>query len=135
MKKITRGLLLLLPLAASMLADSCYYDNLQELHPEILLSANCDTTVTMSYATHIAPIMSASCGSKNNSCHNASSAGGGFILADYAGVKNCVESGLFISSIIWDGNAAQMPKNSSAQIDACSIAKIRKWVDAGSPNN
>lgn len=57
------------------------------------------------------------------------------MLADYAGVKNCVESSLFISSIIWDGNAAQMPKNSSAQIDACSIAKIQKWVDAGSPNN
>ncbi|HNL39813.1 MAG: hypothetical protein U0U46_08755 [Saprospiraceae bacterium] len=132
MKKFTWALLLALPLAL-LVADSCYYDNLEEIHPELLLT-DCDTTGTISYQTDIVPIMVGSCGA-NNSCHNTSGAGGGFVLENYAGVKNAVESGLFISAITWDGNASQMPSGSSSKISDCYIAKISKWVASGYPNN
>ena len=61
---------LLFILAALGLTTGCYYDNLEELHPEVLInSGNCDTSGVMSYSTHIAPILKSNCGS-NNSCHN-----------------------------------------------------------------
>lgn len=133
MKKFAWGLLIALPFAVMVLADSCYYDNLQELHPELLLN-ECDTTGVISYQADIVPIMTGSCGA-NNSCHNTSGAGGGFVLENYDGVKNAVESGLFLSAITWDGNAAQMPDGSSTKINDCYIATISKWVASGYPNN
>lgn len=133
MKKFAWGLLFALPFAVMVLADSCYYDNLQELHPELLLN-ECDTTGVISYQADIVPIMTGSCGA-NNSCHNTSGAGGGFVLENYDGVKNAVESGLFLSAITWDGNAAQMPDGSSTKINDCYIATISKWVASGYPNN
>ena len=48
---------------------SCYYDNNEELHPELLLATNCDTSgITISYANDIVPILKGSCGT-TNSCH------------------------------------------------------------------
>lgn len=134
MKKIiwiSSGLLLL---TSALFSGGCYFDNLEELHPELLLNGTCDTTGTMSFTTHIQPILSNSCGS-NNSCHNAQSASGGVILATYAGVKATVTSGKFLSSITWDGNASQMPKDSPTKLSDCSTAKIQKWIDAGANDN
>jgi hypothetical protein len=64
--------------------SGCYRDNLQEITPGAGLSnMNCDTTGTMTYAYHIAPIMSASCGT--STCHGTSNA---YVnLSNYAGVK------------------------------------------------
>lgn len=134
MKKIIWFLPGVVLLAGLLFSGGCYYDNLEELHPEVLLNTNCDTTVTMSYQTHIRPILTNSCGA-NNSCHSAQGAGGGIVLADYAGVKSAVSSGKLVSSITWDGNASQMPQNSPSKLNDCSIAKIQKWVDAGTLNN
>jgi len=134
MKKIigfTSSMLLLIGLWFS---GGCYYDNLQELHPELLLNAECDTASIMSYQTHIQPIMNNSCGS-NNSCHNTQGAGGGIILENYAGVKSAVNSGKLLSAITWDGNASQMPKDSPSKLNDCSIAQIQKWIDAGAIDN
>jgi hypothetical protein len=124
----------LLLLVAALFNTGCYFDNLQELHPELLLDNNCDTTSNMSYQTHISPILNNSCGANNN-CHNTSGAGGGVILETFAGVKSSVESGKLISAIIWDGNASQMPKGSPSKLSDCSIAKIQKWVNAGALDN
>lgn len=133
MKKL-RCIWPLILLLAIGLFTGCYYDNLEELHPELLLNSSCDTSGVMSYQTHIKPIFSASCGA-NNACHNASGAGGGYVLGTYAGVKSAVTSGKLMSSILWDGNASQMPKGSSTQLNACAIAKIQKWIDEGSIDN
>ena len=117
-----------------LFSGGCYFDNLQELHPELLLDNNCDTSATMSFQTHIKPILSNSCGA-NNSCHNTQGAGGGVILETYAGVKSSVTSGKLLSSITWDGNASQMPKSSPTKLSDCSITKIQKWIGAGSLDN
>jgi len=133
MKKITL-FLTGLALVGLLVSSGCYFDNLQELHPELLLNSNCDTTATMSFQTHIKPILSNSCGA-NNSCHNSQSASGSVVLETYAGVASALNSGKLLSSINWDGNASQMPKDSPSKLNNCSIAQIQKWVDAGAPNN
>ncbi len=121
-------------LGISLFQSSCYYDNVQELHPELLLNNDCDTSAVMSYQTHIKPILNNSCGA-NTSCHNSQGAGGGVILDTYSGLKSNVDNGKLMSSILWDGNTSQMPKNSPAQIKDCSIAKIQKWIAAGALEN
>ena len=125
---------ILLFLAEILLPSACYFDNLQELHPELLLNNNCDSSSNMSFQTHIKPILSNSCGA-NNSCHNAQGAGGGYILENYSGVKSAVTSGKLLSSILWDGNANQMPKGSPSKLNECSTSKIQKWIDAGALDN
>lgn len=112
--------------------NSCYYDNYSELHPLAGVNA-CDTTVTMSFSTHIAPILSSSCGS-SNSCHGSSNTSG-VDLSAFAGVNAVALDGRLVSSIIWDGNASQMPQGSSAKISICDQTKIKKWVLAGALNN
>lgn len=134
MKKTIFFLPILMLFAGAIFSGGCYYDNLQELHPQLLLNTDCDTTVTMSFQTHIKPILTNSCGA-NNSCHNTQGAGGGYVFESYAGVKSAANSGKLMSSILWDGNAQQMPKGSPTQLSDCSIAKIQKWVNAGALDN
>lgn len=118
----------------AILFGGCYYDNNQELHPELLLNNTvCDTTITIRYSTDIAPIMSGSCGS-NNSCHNASSSSG-INLGLYSDTRAIALNGILWSAITWDGNAKPMPQGSSARINDCYQARIRKWIDEGAPDN
>ncbi len=132
MKYLSR--LLVLTLAAGLLsAAGCYYDNNQELHPELLLNSGCDTTVTIRLSTDIMPILNGSCGA-NNSCHNTSTTSG-IVLGNYADLRSIALNGILWSSITWDGNALPMPQGSSAQINDCYQAKIRKWIDEGAPDN
>lgn len=106
---------------------SCNYDNLAELHPEI----NCDPT-SVSFASDIVPIISGSCNSLAASCHGPGSTKP---LDTYAGVKLQVDEAKLLSSVIWDGNARQMPEGSSSKIDDCSISKIAQWIADGAQNN
>lgn len=118
------------PLALSL--SSCYYDNFRELHPESALpnAANgCDTSGTMSYSVHIVPIVEANC---TQSCHNGT--GSGHTLTSYADVQNDAANGTFYGSVVQDGTAQAMPQNGS-KLPLCDIVKIKKWVDAGAPNN
>jgi hypothetical protein len=135
MKKIFGLLTGALSIAVLLNLGGCYYDNYEELHPELLLNTGqCDTSGVISYSANIVPILKSNCGS-NNSCHNSTGAGGGVILDNYNDVKSSVNGGRLWSAIVWDGNAAQMPKNSSAQIKACYMAQIYKWINSGAPNN
>ncbi len=88
---------------------------------------HCDTSSTISYLAHIEPILSTSCGA-NNSCHNIQGSSGGVVLENYAGVNSSVVNGKFLSSIIWDGHASQMPKNSPNKLRNCFIVQIQKWI-------
>ncbi len=123
---------ILLLCSATFLA-SCYYDNFAELNPGAELNQVCDTTGTISFATQVQPILANSCNSGSASCH-AAGAISGWDLSDYAGVVNSANNTL-VSSIIWDGNASQMPKNSPTKIDDCSSVTIQLWVSQGMLNN
>lgn len=94
-------------------------------------TSSCDTTA-FTYTAVIKPIMETNC--LGSGCHNATDKKAGYDLSTYAGVKNCVDGGLFVSSIIQDGNASNMPKGGN-KLGTCDITKIQKWVAAGAPNN
>ncbi len=139
MKKILIPIFLFFA-AVSLFTEGCYYDNEAELHPEKYTeqASNCDTTIAMSYATHIKPILNSSCGT-SNSCHSSSNTSG-VQLNTYEGVKSQLttdpcEATKLLSSISWDGCASFMPKNSTAKLNDCYITRIRLWIESGAPNN
>ena len=124
---------ILFAVIAVLAFTACYNDNLSEL----TIGAGdgvttCNSDGVMSFGTDINPILQNYCGSLN-SCHNSTNSSG-VNLSTYTGVKAVVLNGKLISSITWTGSASHMPKNGSKLSD-CTIAKIQKWVDAGSPNN
>ncbi len=125
MKKQTNFIFLL---AFTGLLISCYKDNFGKLHPQLNAASNCDTILAISYSTQIVPII-------NNHCISCHGTGGSFPdLSTYAGVQTSSQSTLY-GSVIWDGSASQMPKNSSSKLPICDLTKIKKWIAAGSPNN
>lgn len=111
----------------------CYYDTEEELYPDSG-SSTCDT-ISVSYATDIVPIVSAKCSTPG--CHAGVNAAAGIALETYVGVKAYLDAdkARFISSIIWDGNASNMPKGASTKMSDCNINTIRAWINAGYPNN
>ncbi len=111
----------------------CYYDTEEELYPDSG-STICDT-VSVSYATDIAPIFNTKCSVPG--CHAGVNAAAGIALETYVGVKAYLDAdkARFISSIIWDGNASNMPKGASSKMSDCNINTIRAWINASYPNN
>ena len=110
---------------------SCYYDNKDQMYPQVVVAA-CDTT-TVNYSTTVTSIMNANC----NSCHStasAASSGAGIVLDTYAGVKVYANNGKLYGSIAQNGAASPMPKN-MAKLDNCTINKIAVWINRGALNN
>ncbi len=122
MKKIY---LSILSIGTICFLNSCYYDNHKELRPEAALpnsTATCDTTNAISYSSQIAPIISSAC----LGCHNP----GNGDLSSHANVAAYTLSGDLYNRVL-TGN---MP-NGGPKLSDCDIAKIKKWLDAGAPNN
>ncbi len=117
----------LLALAAvTIYSSSCYYDNEQELYPQL----NTCHTDSMSYSTNIVPILTNYC----LSCHSASANQGGVNMEGYNQVKTYVSNNKFLQSIRHDNGVSQMPKNAD-KLDSCTIAKVAAWIDQGALNN
>lgn len=93
---------------------------------ECNVTSTCDTNQTITYNNVIKSIMDAYC----VGCHNASSSAGGFALDTYNGVVNCANSGRLVGSIEWQSGFSPMPKGSN-KMNACDIAKIKKWIVTG----
>ncbi|CAN5486130.1 hypothetical protein BH11BAC1_BH11BAC1_17530 [soil metagenome] len=112
----------------------CYYDNMEELHPNF--ATVCDTTsVTISYNTDIIPILTSGCGISDNACHNTDNSASNIGLETYAGVMTQVTpDNLFLKSIVHDPVTSAMPKG-GGKLDECSIMKIESWINHGYLNN
>lgn len=96
----------------------------------------CDTT-NITYNGTVKPLLQNKC----TGCHNASSAGGGYNLTNYAddavgnmGVQSSALNGSLAGSVNYTGSWSNMPKGGS-KLPSCELSKIRIWVDAGAPNN
>ena len=110
---------------------SCYYDNKDQMYPQVVVAA-CDTT-TVNYSTTVKTILNSNC----NGCHSttaAPSSGAGIVLDTYTGVKAYVTNGKLYASMAQNGMASPMPKN-MAKLDACTINKIAVWINRGALNN
>ena len=115
---------------------SCYYDNIEDLHPAPIIipgindstSTGCDTTKAITYTADIKAILYGNCGTSN--CHNGANASNNFVdLNTYSGAKDAATR--IVSAITWDGTASNMPQFSPSKINDCYIAKIKKWVNTG----
>ena len=112
------------------LFESCYYDKQDLLYPND--KTICDTSVVAKFSTDVLPVMNASCNSSG--CHNTTSASGGVILDTYDGVKAQAINGRLMGSIDQTGSYSAMPKG-AAKLSSCTAAKIRQWINTGTPNN
>jgi mono/diheme cytochrome c family protein len=115
------GIFLLLTMATT----GCYYDKEELLYADTA----CDTAA-VTYSTSVAAVLSANC----NICHGGSTPSAGIKLDVYSGVKQQADNGRLLGSITHNPNYSPMPKNGTKLSD-CNIAKIRKWIAAGAPNN
>jgi len=94
-------------------------------------SSNCSACDTNhNYANRIQPLMDKWC----VSCHNSTTAGAGYDLSHYNGVKRCIIDGRFLGSIQQAAGYSPMPKASGA-LSTCDQTAIQKWIQAGYPNN
>lgn len=89
----------------------------------------CDT-VDISYSGTISKILSNSC----YACHSTSIAFGDVILDTYDGVKKEAESDRLLGVLNWDQGFQRMPQGKN-QLDSCTIAKVKSWIDEGAQNN
>ncbi|HTX88660.1 MAG TPA: hypothetical protein VMC08_06705 [Bacteroidales bacterium] len=112
---------------ASVLAFSsgCYYDNEEDLYPQ----TTCDTT-HVTYSGSVVPILQSNC----YVCHSTALANGGVILDTYVGVQVVVQNGKLWGAINHFNGFYPMPKD-SPKLPDCNITVIKKWIDAGSPDN
>jgi hypothetical protein len=107
------------------LSSGCYYDNEEYLYPTAGL---CDTANT-TFST-VNTILQNNC----VGCHSTGNAGGGYDLSNYTGVKVSADDGSLYATITWASGHSPMPKNGS-KLDACSINKVKAWIDRGALNN
>ncbi len=112
----------------SFLLWNCYYDNEEQLYPEIP-DNNCDT-VNISYSGHIAKTIAFYC----NSCHGDTykDNGNGIQLNNYNGVVKNIDK--IIGAITHNPDYIAMPKDASKMSD-CKINQFIIWKNEGSLNN
>lgn len=105
--------------------EGCYYDNKDFLDP----GAACDTAI-VTYSRSVNPVLTAYC----VGCHSGANAPLGVMLDNYTGAKLQAANGKLLGVVTHSSGFIPMPKNGNKLSD-CNIAKIRKWVAAGFPNN
>jgi hypothetical protein len=110
-----------------LILAGCYYDSVEYLNPSQYLIP-CDTT-NFTYSGSVKQILNDNC----YSCHSNANytSGGGFKLENYNDLKVQIDNGQLYKSITYQSH--NMPPNGKLQ--SCKITIIKKWIDAGAPNN
>jgi mono/diheme cytochrome c family protein len=110
--------------------SACYYDHEETLYGASSNQPCTDTAGTVSYAQKVVPILQSSC----YSCHTGSFPSGNQLMGTYTADKAMAQNGKLLGTINHAAGFSPMPK-SAAKLSSCKIATIKKWVDAGMPNN
>lgn len=109
---------------------ACYYDNEENLYPQ--LNTSCDTT-GLTFNSNVLPVFKAYC----YSCHSTmefDASGGNVNLQDFNGLKQVAISGTLMGALTHDPRYSPMPKGGN-KLDTCSITKIKIWIDKGTLND
>jgi len=117
-------------IASIVLISSCYYDKEDLLYGNINSGPCTDSTGTVSYSQKVVPVFQQFC----YSCHTGSFPSGGIVMGTYTTDKAIGLNGKLFGSINHAAGFSPMPKGMS-KMNACQIAVIKKWIDAGMPNN
>lgn len=105
--------------------NGCYYDKAELLYPDTV----CDTAI-IKYSSSVAPILGSFC----NSCHSGNTPSAGIKLDTYSNVAIQAANGRLWGAVSHATSYSPMPKN-APKLNTCNLAKIKKWLDAGYPNN
>jgi hypothetical protein len=92
-------------------------------------STLCDTE-NVSFSGMVKPLIDMHC----LGCHSGNNPGGGILLTDHTTIASAANSGNLYGAIAHEEGFETMPQGAD-QLDSCSIAQIKSWVDAGAPNN
>ena len=120
----------LLPAGLALLsaAPGCTYE-----HGAPAVVAPCDATpATATFAAVVSPILQVNC---RDGCHNAVDRQGGVNFDDFNEVKFYAGVGSLVRRIeLAPSDPSFMPRG-RAKLAPCDIARIKAWVQAGTPNN
>jgi mono/diheme cytochrome c family protein len=108
--------------------SSCYYDNEEELYGTV--GVPCDSTGTVSYSQKVKPLFEQKC----YSCHATTTPSGGITMGTYEKDAALAATGKLYGSIAYLSGYVPMPQGTNKMSD-CQIAIVRKWIEAGTPNN
>lgn len=109
---------------------SCYKDNAEDMYPSQSGGSPCETG-NVTFSNTVSSLIATNCATAG--CH-ATGTPTGINLSSYSGIAAIANSGKLMASITHSGSASAMPKG-LPKLDDCTIAKIKKWVDDGAPNN
>ena len=110
--------------------SSCYYDKEELLYPGSNNAPCTDTTTMVSYSKNIVPLLQAQC----YGCHNSNFPSGNITMGGYIADKGIAQSGKLYGTVTYSQGFSPMPKGSN-RLNNCQVSLIKKWVDAGLPDN
>ena len=122
----TKLLKSLIVIGIAIFVQSCYYDNVEDLYPQL---PECDTTI-VTYSNSIWPIINSNC----TGCHGGNAPAGNFRLENYNDISSAANNGSLLGTIRHDDGWSPMPKG-GGKLNNCDIAKIEIWVNQGTPEN
>ncbi|MFC2125150.1 hypothetical protein ACFLU5_10085 [Bacteroidota bacterium] len=109
---------LLIYLLFLFVIQSCYYDNEEELYPDL---PSCDTT-DVNFSMVIQPIFNTNCATSG--CHIPGT--GRTDLSTYSGIKAIVDDGRLEDRVI-----IQRDMPPSGPLSSCEIKLIEAWIENG----
>lgn len=112
---------------SAVLINGCYYDVEEELYPQQGLA--CDTAA-ITYTQTIQPIIAEKC----LTCHSQALQLGNIVLEGHMALADVAATGALLGAIKHESGFSAMPQG-EAKLDDCTILKIEKWVNDGTPNN
>jgi hypothetical protein len=119
------SLFMVVMLVMAVTSTGCYYDKEEILYPDTV----CDTA-TITYSSSVVPILVSNC----TVCHAGNTPSAGIKLDTYTDVNIQVTNGRLWGAVAHAASYSPMPKN-GAKMSSCNLTKIKKWIDAGAPNN
>ena len=109
----------------SLLLSGCYYHKEDQLNP-----VPCDDS-NVTYSTTIKSILAKY---ECTTCHTGPAPSGNFVLTSYSSVKAKVLDNRLLGAISHASGFSPMPQGGQKLSD-CEISKVKKWIDAGAPEN
>jgi hypothetical protein len=123
-------ILSILIISSVIFLSSCFYDKEDLLYGSTNSGPCTDSTVIVSYSQKVVPILQQQC----YSCHTGSFPSGGIVMGTYTTDKAIGQNGKLYGSVNYSSGFSPMPKG-MPKMNNCQIAIIKKWIDAGMPNN
>lgn len=105
------------------------YQWIQQGAQNLICQSMCDSN-SFSYGGAIRPLIANKC----QGCHTTANAQGGVNLSTYAALKLKITDGRLWGSINHLAGFYPMPKN-GAKLSDCEITQVKKWIEAGAPEN